>query len=139
MKNDARSGHHIIFLAAAILATMLLTGCGDTGPRFFEYDSDADEVCGKINLDRITYIVPRLKAGADEGRLNKENINKLMHKMKEKDYQSLRVKAYIIFDQHSVTMYESDLFEKGKHEPDDRELRDMNKQLKDALAFYRSI
>lgn len=138
MKNDARFGYPVV-LAAVMLATLLLTGCGNKGPRFFEYDSDAGEVSGKINLDRITYVVPRLKVGADEGRLNKKNIDKLIQKMKENDYQSLRVKAYIIFDQHSVTMYESDLFEQGKHEPDDRELRDMKKQLKAALAFYQSI
>ena len=140
MKNQGKPGRHTIFVTAAMMAaaTLLLTGCGDTSPKYFEYDSEADEISGKINLNRITYIVPRLKVGADEGRLNKANIENLIRMIKKKDYTSFRVKAYVIFDEHKVTMYESELFEKGKNEPDSRELRDMKKKLTQALAFYQS-
>ena len=66
MKNQGKPGRHTIFVTAAMMAaaTLLLTGCGDTSPKYFEYDSEADEISGKINLNRITYIVPRLKVGA---------------------------------------------------------------------------
>jgi hypothetical protein len=140
MKNYAHSGRHTILLAVMMMTgALLLTGCGDSRSQYFEYDNDADEISGKINLNRITYIVPRLKVGVDEGRLNEENIEKLIRKIKEKEYTSFRVKAYIIFDEHSVTMYESELFEKGKNQPDGREIREMKKQLTQALNFYRSI
>ena len=141
MNQHARIHDRKTLPAVAVMATvaLLLAGCGKSGANYYEHDNDAVEISGKINLDLVKTIVPRLKVGTEEGRLNEENIQRLLRKIKNKQYESFRIKAYIIFDEHTVTMYESELFEKGKNEPDPRELREMKKRLNRALQVYRSI
>ena len=133
------SSRSAALFSAAIALVVMTVGCGDTGSRLLEYDNQADEVSGKINLDRVTYITPRLKVGVDEVRLNAKNIRKLLGKAKNGDYTSFRVTAYILFDEYKVTLFESELFEKGKNEPDSRTLRTIKKKLNSALAYYQSI
>ena len=131
---------HAAWLAIGVIgAGLMTTGCGKRSTNYFEYDNEADEISGKINLALVTEIRPQLIAGRDELRLNEQNIRHALERLKDKDYTEFRVKAVIQFDDRYVTLYESELFEKGKNDPDSRDIRKMEKALKRVLSFYNSI
>ena len=128
-------------LAALVALCTLAAGCGGNrgGARFFEYDSAVDDVNGKINLDRITFITPRIKAGLVEGRLSRDYIDQVVGKISEGDYTSFRISAYIIFDEYRVTLYKSELFEKTANPADKKDVKKIRAGLLEALALYESI
>lgn len=127
-------------VAGLVALCLLATGCGGNGgTRFFEYDSVVDDVNGKINLDRITFITPRIKAGVVEGRLTRDYIEQVVAKISEGNYTSFRISAYIIFDEYRVTLYKSELFEKTANPADKKDVKKIREGLMDALGVYESI
>ena len=143
MKQDKTLGRREFTVASAIAVlsgvAITVSGCGGSGQRFFEYDSANDEMNGKINLERITYVTPRLKVGSNEARLTRKNIDALVAALRKGDYTSFRVKAYILFDEHPVTLYESELFESRANPVSRKDLKAISKGLGDALKVYQSI
>ena len=88
-----------------------------------------------INIARKPTILERIYISFE---IVTSSVEKII-KAKNGEYTSFRVTAYILFDEYKVKLYESELFEKGKKEPDGRTLREMKKELNSALAYYQSI
>jgi len=118
----------------SILGALCLTGCGQQKPvPYFLYEH------GKINLNRITYITPRIRVGIDEYALDAAEIDRALEKIKADHYSYFRVEAVILFDEFAWTAYRSPEFDKKKHPPSPADLREIRRGLKKALKVYRSI
>ncbi len=121
-------------LPGAMLGAALLMsgGCSRRQERFYEYDS------GKINLERITYITPRIKAGVDEFPLTPAGIEKVTANLREGKYAFFDVQALIFFDDFAWRLYRSRTVDKDKPlTPAD--IAGIERDLKKALARYRAI
>lgn len=127
----------VLFLAGCAL--VLTAGCGCSDERYFVYDSNADEISGKINLDNVRFITPRLRVGSDDMRLNEDNVDALLERLKDGDYETVRITAFIVFDGEEVTLYESELFEKAQNPISRKDLRGVARALHQAIEQYEDI
>jgi len=107
-------------------------GCSRQSDRYFVYES------GKINLDRITYVTPRIKAGVDEFPLTAEGIEKVIGNLRDGRYAFFDVQAIIVFDDFAWRAYRSRIFEKDTP-PTPADIADVKRGLKKALSTYRAI
>jgi hypothetical protein len=120
-------------LPGLLLGTALaVSGCSRQSDRYFVYES------GKINLERITYITPRIKAGVDEFPLTSEGIEKVLGNLRDGRYAFFDVQAVLMFDEFAWRAYQSRTFEK-ETPPTPADIADVKRGLKKALSTYRSI
>jgi hypothetical protein len=140
MKGDRFSASGRVLALALVAAGLMVAGCGrNSDPRFVEYGDETSETRGKVNLDRVTFIEPRIKAGVFEGPLTAKQIEGVIGSLKAGAYTSVRVKATIVFDNQTITLYESPLYEKGKNPPSRSDLKTIRERLTAALELYESI
>jgi len=107
-------------------------GCSRQPERFFAYES------GKINLERITYVTPRIKAGVDEFPLTADGIEKVIGNLRDGRYAFFDVQAIIVFDDFTWRAYRSRTFDKEKP-PTPSDIADVKRGLKKALSTYLDI
>ena len=123
-----------------LLLGALLTGCGqEPRPRWFEYENVQDGVRGKINLDNITRVTPRVRFGTEEMRLHADSVERILTALGRDEYTSFRVRAWLLFDREEVVLYESELFEKDRNPVTRRDRARIGAELKKALRTYERI
>lgn len=128
------NGYRRVLAAMAVLVVVMgSSGCGRERPRFLEHDR------GKINLDRVTHVIPQIRIGIDEFPLDREHIAKVIGLIREGKYAYFHVEALIRFDDFTWTVFKSDSFDKVKRPVTDTDLAAIRKALSRALDVYEEI
>ena len=120
----------ILALAALCLVA---AGCGEGDSKWFDYGE------GKINLERITFVSPRLRIGIDEMPFSEAAIDEALKRIEAGHYAYFHVEAVILFDEFAWTAYKSGTFEKEGKMPTAKELRQMRRELIRVLKRYREL
>lgn len=131
--NFARRGLPVLAVALLLAVT---PGCGDESRqqgRFFEYET------GRINLDRITYITPRIKVGVEEFPVTDAGIAKVVGHLREGRWSVFDVQAIILFDDFAWRAYRSKTFDKSENKLTDADIREIERELKRVQEIYKSI
>lgn len=113
-----------------------MVGCGDSvseTDRYFEYET------GKINLERITYITPRIKIGVDEFPVTDDGIAKVVSNLREGKWSVFDVQAIILFDDFAWRAYRSKTFDKNENPLTDAAISEIEHELKRVHEVYKSI
>lgn len=125
----------LMVLSVAVLLTTM-TGCGDGNSQrdhYFEYET------GKINLERITYITPRIKVGVDEFPVTDDGIANVVSHLREGKWSVFDVQAIILFDDFAWRAYRSETFDKTENPLTDAAINEIEQELKRVQAVYKSI
>lgn len=121
------------WLAGGLVILACVTGCGRGSGRFQEYPF------GKINLDQVTCITPRIRIGLDEFPLNEEGIDQVVHQLKKGEYGCFQVEASILFDEFRWVVYQSEMFDRAKAPLAPRDLHEIERRLRAARKIYRNL
>lgn len=131
-----RRGRRFLVLLPLIAAlAAAATGCGrqpDTG-RFFDYGN------GKVNLDRITYITPRIKIGVDDFPLNEDGIETVLGHLNDGRWSYFDVQAQIFFDEFLWRVYRSEAFDKNENPLTPNDIAAIERELRAARQHYLAI
>lgn len=135
---ETRHSRACHLLAAMAVAVLLIgaPGCERENPRsqrFFEYET------GRINLERITYITPRIKVGVEEFPVNDAGIAKVMTHLREGRWTFFDVQAVILFDDFAWRAYRSKTFDKSDNPVTDAAMSEIERELKRVQQVYESI
>ncbi len=110
-------------------------GCGrrpDT-ERFFDYGT------GKVNLDRITYITPRIKVGIDDFPLTDAGIETVIGHLHDGRWSYFDVQAQIFFDEFVWRVFRSETFDKDENPLTSDDIDSIERELRSALRRYQAI
>ncbi len=122
-------------LSLIALLTAGGVGCGrrpDTD-RFFDYGT------GKVNLDRITYVTPRIKVGIDDFPLTDAGIETVVGHLRNGRWSYFDVQAQIFFDEFVWRVFRSNNFDKDENPLTSEDIDAIERELRSALRRYQAI